>query len=350
MKKQSELQFNFVPTCIGSMPHTDPAEICRKILNAFVEIPFWPQLPKRSFLENMYVQYSTGVPNVVVDEEKKVVYVDASQDMSGAIEKTYEHVLSDDVDYFAIPNDYARGFYEFLHQLTTNRPCALRYLKGQVTGPVSFGLAVVDDKKQAIFYHQELQEVLTKVLCMKARWQIRKLKEHCDKVIIFIDEPYMVSIGSSYVPIKQEEAIKRIDEVIEAIHAEGALAGIHCCGNTDWGLLLKTAIDIISFDAYGFTESLMLYPKELQAFVGAGRCIAWGIVPTSGDAHEPVEALVNKAKKSFTMITSKGIGEEDFLNASLITPSCGCGTRTPVQSEEIMKRTVALAEELRKQS
>jgi methionine synthase II (cobalamin-independent) len=159
----------------------------------------------------------------------------------------------------------------------------------------------------------------------------------------------MVSIGSSYVPIKQQEAVKRIDEVIQAVHAEGAIAGIHCCGNTDWGLLLKTDIDIISFDAYDFTESLMLYPQELKTFLQAGKCIAWGIIPTSGDAHDPLETLVDKARRNFAMVSLKGIATSDLLNASLVTPSCGCGTRPLAQSEEIMKHTVALAELLRKE-
>ncbi|NIV33365.1 MAG: hypothetical protein GWN58_29140, partial [Anaerolineae bacterium] len=41
----------------GSLPHTDSAAACRLALST-LDIPTWPQLPRLSFLENMYVQYS----------------------------------------------------------------------------------------------------------------------------------------------------------------------------------------------------------------------------------------------------------------------------------------------------
>ncbi|MBM3132761.1 MAG: hypothetical protein FJZ95_07000, partial [Chloroflexi bacterium] len=52
-------------TAIGSMPHADPAEAGALALRYLPDIPVWPQLPNRSFLENMYAQYSEGLPGVV---------------------------------------------------------------------------------------------------------------------------------------------------------------------------------------------------------------------------------------------------------------------------------------------
>ena len=64
----TNLEFGCLPTIIGSMPHTDPSAACRQVAHYLKDIPAWPQLPNRSFLENMYVQYSQGFPGVVIKE------------------------------------------------------------------------------------------------------------------------------------------------------------------------------------------------------------------------------------------------------------------------------------------
>ena len=34
-------------------------------------------------------------------------------------------------------------------------------------------------------------------------------------------------------------------EIVEAIHGEGGLAGIHICANTDWSLALDGSLDMV---------------------------------------------------------------------------------------------------------
>ena len=158
----------------------------------------------------------------------------------------------------------------------------------------------------------------------------------------------MVSIGSSYVNIKPQDAVKRIEELITEIHNAGALAGIHCCGNTDWGMLLKTGIDIINFDAYEFSESISLYPLELKEFLKSGKAIAWGIVPTSKDKQEQKDSLIKRLNKGFDILAQKDILKKNFLETSLITPSCGCGTLSVAESEKVFNLTLEVSDELRK--
>jgi len=62
-----KLERPFVATGIGSLPHKDPDKAAGWIVENIVDIPFWPQLPKRSYLENMYVQFAENLPGVVVD-------------------------------------------------------------------------------------------------------------------------------------------------------------------------------------------------------------------------------------------------------------------------------------------
>ncbi|MBU1879558.1 MAG: hypothetical protein KJ734_11455, partial [Chloroflexi bacterium] len=100
---------NLLPTAIGSLPHQDPAAGCRAVADVFPQIPIWPQLPQRSFLENMYVQYSEGFPGVVLDHEAERIYVDRSQDLDPGLERLYMAYLENDLEFAAIDPAYAAG-------------------------------------------------------------------------------------------------------------------------------------------------------------------------------------------------------------------------------------------------
>jgi len=343
-----ELKGKFYPTSVGSLPYKDSKFACEKILKVFKEIPFWPQLIKRSFAENMYVQFSEKLPGVVVDSKEKRIYVDTQKDLSPELEKLYEKFLQNDLDFFAISRDHAEGLYELIEAVKkmSSKP---KFLKGQITGPVSFGLTVTDDKRRSLFYNTEMKEAILKTLAMRVKWQIRKLKETGIDCIIIIDEPYLTSIGSSYVSLKKEDALLGLNEVISAIHQEGAICGIHCCGNTDWAFLLNTDVDIVNFDAYNFYESISLYPKELEAFLTKGGLLAWGIVPNGKEVlEESDDSLVERFKNASKLLINKGIKEKAILDSMLVTPSCGLGLADEHITTAVMDRLIGVSDKLRK--
>ncbi|MFA6609699.1 MAG: hypothetical protein WCT15_02490 [Candidatus Omnitrophota bacterium] len=326
------MKFNFQATGIGSVPFKDPKQACRVIFNNFESIPFWPQLPKRSFLESMYVQYSESLPGLVIDDKDKTIHIDSSRAISD-IETVYGKYLERDIDFFKISEDHAEGFYEFLASAPSSCKSA-EFVKGHITGPISFALSVTDENKVSIIYNKDVFEVLVKVLSMKAAWQIRRLKAINPNVIIFIDEPYLVSIGSSYVNIDVKDAMEKLDEVIAAVKAEGALAGVHCCGNTDWPLMLKRDMDILNFDAYNFTKEFSLYSAELSLFLKRGGSIAWGVLPSSDAAdNETADSLKKRLNGYLDIFAGKGIDRSDI--SSMITPSCGVGTLDEARAEKI---------------
>ena len=104
-----------VITGIGSFPFTSIDEAIDLIFSTCGEVPFWPQLPKRSPLENMYTTFLEGVPSVVIDTEKNTVYVDTKQ--TEGIEQFYDNVAGDVIDAFRITDNVAPGFYRFLERL-----------------------------------------------------------------------------------------------------------------------------------------------------------------------------------------------------------------------------------------
>ncbi len=335
------MKFNFEATGIGSVPFKDPRKSCEMIFDIFPSIPFWPQLPRMSFLENMYVQFSERLPGLLLDEEKRTIRIDTAK-AADDIENVYEKYLESDIEFFKVSEDHAKGFYEFLRlagELSKNA----KFLKGHITGPVSYALSLTDQNKKSILYDNELFEALAKVLVMKAKWQARKLRSVSPNVIIFIDEPSLVSLGSSYVNINADAAFEKLDELIRAIKDEGVICGLHCCGNTDWALLLKTDIDIINFDAYNFTKEFLLYSEELKEFFQRGGSIGWGIVPTSGlTGEETAEDLAQRLRAAIDILADKGIERESV--SSLVTPSCGIGTLDEKTARNILETTKKVSE------
>ena len=291
----------------------------------------------------MYVQYSQGLPGAVINQEKQTIHIDPqSPDYAIKVEALYEHYLAEDLDYFAISRDYAAGFYEFVHRPSSIVPRS--YIKGHTIGPISFGLTVTDQDKKASIYNPEFRDCMVKALAMKARWQARELRRTTDdrrQIIIFIDEPYLVSIGSSFFNIKTEDVVGMLDEVIAAIHQEGAFAGIHCCGNTDWSIVLKTAIDILNYDAYNYPDSIFLYRQDLDGFLKRGGIIAWGVVPNNAEGILPrSEDLLERLDKYRPYLRPPG----------LITPSCGLSGVSIKRSEEILALTAQTARGLSQNS
>jgi methionine synthase II (cobalamin-independent) len=343
----------FATTLLGSFPHSDSTALCPHLARA-VQIPAWPQLPRRTFRENMYTQYSAGLPGIVVDDEHQRVYFDTSGDLSAALEEFYGRYLVDDVASFALPAAYAAGFYTMLDALQSTPG---DWAKGQVTGPISFGLTVTDQDRRASLYDEQLADPIVKQLAFNARWQVRQLRHTARRpnVIIFVDEPYLASFGSAFISLSREQAVTLLNEVFDAIHAEGALAGVHCCGNTDWSVLLETAADILNLDAYRYLENLALYPAELRAFLDRGGSLAWGIVPNDEEIYNVTpEGLAQRLRDGLHMIGDKARGRgvslqpEEFAGRSLITPACGLGPTTIEIADRAVKMLAQTGELLRR--
>lgn len=332
--------FNFLTTHVGSIPHTRADDVSEKI-STLLDAPAWAQLPRTSLRESMYVQYSSFMPGLVVDEAKEKVFFDTSIDLTEALETFYTPIITDDVDAFALRPEYARGYFSMFEQL---QKATGEWAKGQVTGPISFGLTVTDQNLRASLYDELLADVIVKNAVMGARWQIRQLKTVRPNVIMFLDEPYMAAFGSAFISLSREQAVAYLDEVFDAIHAEGGVAGIHCCANTDWGVLLATKVDILNLDAYGFIENLALYPVELREFLDRGGNVCWGIAPNNELIFKEsplglADRLRNGIKLTAEKAAQRGvkIQADEFASRSLIAPACGLGSTSIEVADKVFE-------------
>ena len=330
-------EFNGVATLVGSFPHADAEPLVASILERFPVMPAWPQLPARDFRESMYVQYSEGLPGAVIDTERQRIFFRADEAFAAALEGFYRAVVEGDVAPFAISPEHARGLHRFLDavpRLGARRPA---WVKGQVTGPFSFAMTVTDGNKRSLAYTPELKEVAFQGMALKARWMARRLREVAVSALVVLDEPYLCSFGSAFVNVSREDVIAAIAGAAAAIHEEGARAGLHCCGNTDWSLVFATGVDVVNFDAYEYFQGLSLYPGELLAFLERDGVLSWGLVPTNKSLEGLSAAdLVKLLDAHLERLTAKGLPAERLRRQSLLTPSCGMGALSVGEAERVL--------------
>jgi methionine synthase II (cobalamin-independent) len=336
-----------LPVLIGSLPLDDHGEAVRLVMAYTPEIPLWVQLPSNR-MEGMLAQFLPGMPGLTdagdrfyidtgiasFDEELLRFYEEymAVEDGSADLEETR----------FVLGRDTAKGFFAFTDAVSVQSPPPMA-VKGQITGPITLTTGVSDQDRKAIFYDDRLRDTAVKLLALKARWQVRQLSQFGCPVILFLDEPAMAGFGTSdFTSISREAVLAALEEVTAAVHAEGGLAGIHVCANTDWSLVLESNIEIVNFDAYGYFDKFVLYADPLKRFLAADGIIAWGLVPTTAAEtidRETPESLLAQWEEKLDRLQAIGIDRDRILARSLITPSCGTGSISSHHAKKVLELT-----------
>ena len=284
-----------------------------------------------------------------VNSEKQAVFFDESLDKEKALTEFHACVADNDIDHFQITPDYAKGFYAILEKCK-HRPNP--FLKAQVTGPITYLLGVTRRDKRPLLYDDEFAEAAILGLAMKCLWQAREIRKTGKIPVILFDEPALWGLGSAYLPLSSERARFFLDYLARFIEERDPdlLIGLHCCGNTDWTMVFETGVDIVSFDAYGFGDKLILYPKDIMRFIDRGGFLAFGIVPTSVYRDDITEEVLYEHFVSILgTLEGKGLPRDLLLRSSLFTPSCGMGPLPDLKAKRIMEMTTALSRQIHHQ-
>lgn len=334
--------FNCAATMIGSVPYTDPEKAWQKINKYLKDLPAWPQLSMSSNLENMYIQYSEGFPGLKIKDQN--ISLERGSDFDAALGQLFTDDYENNLQNYSVSKRYAAG----LHYLDAGNLNSLPAIKGQVTGPISWGLCVADENDRGIIYDDTLADAVCKFIRLKAAWQEYYLRKRAGQTVIFIDEPYLSSLGSAFVALSSEQVSALIKSVLDGITCP---KGIHCCGSTDWSLLLKLPIDIISFDAYNYLDSLLCYETELTTYIERGGAIAWGIVPNDEEIlrNETLSSLLDRFNEALASLTKIGLPIKTLIAQSIITPSCGLASLSEDAAEQVLAMLSQITEKVRQQ-
>lgn len=352
MRDLSELKLNCL--AIGSLPYTNVDDAMAVVERDFQTIPFWPQLTKVSKNEDMIIQFLEKMPSFFLgkdylDTESDSFFEDIEQFFID-YEEISSDINSDALSKYEISKEFSSTFPKFIELIEKYKP---NFAKGQIVGPFTLATTLVDKDGKCAIYDETLKEIIIKTLTLKALWQIREIKKANKDTtpIIFIDEPSISQLGTSaFVTISQNEVQEMLKEISDTIKANGGLSAIHCCGKCDWTVPITSGVNIINFDAYSFAQNISLFHSKIEAFLNNGGKLAWGIVPTlDKEALEKadIEILTNKFIQALNYLTKKGISEKLILENSIITPSCGAGSLSPILAEKAMDLTKNLSDILK---
>ena len=111
---------------------------------------------------------------------------------------------------------------------------------------------------------------------------------------------------------------------------------------------MRTDVDIISFDAFGYAKNLLLYTDRLRGYFDRGGSLAWGITPSTDDIDRvDSSSLWERLMASWEKLEESGFSRRELIERSLITPSCGMGTVTRAQCERILKINSQISEKVK---
>ncbi|MFC1532811.1 hypothetical protein ACFL7M_05555 [Thermodesulfobacteriota bacterium] len=305
---------NLLTTAMAVMPHRDVESALKAALS--MDIPFWPQLPRYSYYEDMYVQASEHFPGAIVDMEKQTLHFSMDKFVD-----EFEEVMAhfDDDRYFDISEDYSVVYSRFLSLDLSDRPA----IRGQLEGPVSFGFNVQDQDGRPILFNDTVRPFVFEFMAKRVNAQLGRLKKRNTNAFMYIDESglqYLFSAMSGYGDKPAREDMEYFFSMIDRPR------GVHLCGNPDWDFLLGLDLDILSLDIYTNGEVFASYDLSIKRFLGRGGTICWGIVPTSFEPFEKetIDSLENRLIEIWHSLERKGIDLEFLLSRSLLSPATCC--------------------------
>ncbi|MFC1864703.1 hypothetical protein ACFLYG_02620 [Chloroflexota bacterium] len=309
------LQASCRTTAMGIMPHNNVERALNLALS--LDIPFWPQLPNISFHEDMYVQTSQNFPGIIVDPEDERIRFDNAK---------FEEELGDysqrmaEPETFALSQSYSVAYHRFLAESLQGYPA----IRGQVTGPVSFGFRVTDENSRPIIYNEGVRTLLFDFIQRKSNLLYWQLKEKNQNAFVWLDEPGLGWVFSGLSGYNDVQAKLDYQSFLAGLAGPRAL---HLCASVNLPYLLGLGVELLSFDAYQMEVMPKGYANAIADFLRSGGIISWGIVPTDSESltKETPETLAGLLSSYWEVISlNTGLPTKQIAEQALIAPARCC--------------------------
>ena len=305
---------NLLTTAMAVMPHRNVDRALELALS--LDIPFWPQLPRYNYYEDMYVQASEHFPGILLDLEKQTLRF-SQEKFLAELEDCMDRF--DEPEYFDISDTYSVVYKRFLELDLSDSPA----IRGQLEGPISFGFNVADENDRPILFDDTVRPFMLEFMAKRVNIQLTRLKKKNPNAFMFVDEPGLQYLFSAMAGYGDQAARGDMETFFSMIERP---RGIHLCGNPDWDFLLSQDLDVLSLDVYSNGEIFAAYAPSIKKFLDRGGVLVWGIVPTNFEPFEKenMDSLEDRLETLWSALSKKGIDREFLFTRSLLSPATCC--------------------------
>ncbi len=316
------------PTSVGSLPHVDRDAAISFVLDRTPELPAAPTLPALEPLEMMIPQAAWGIAGVELAADGTLSIPDpALVDPDAPL---------GDRELAGRPFTTWRRFLDRVAGRTDP-------IKLQMTGPLTLGLMLI----QAGMGPEQAFAVAASAVSTRAGDLLTLADTRAPGVprVLVFDEPGLVGGLRPDLLLAADGVIDLLSGCLAA--AEGrALTGVHCCGPTDWRLLLQAGPHLLSLpvgaDVTGSAGAL-------GTFLERGGWVAWGAVNTDGPLGESPSRSWRQLSSQWCELVQSGCDPVLLRRQALVTPVCGLALHDEVQADHVFDLTRRLAERIHDQ-
>jgi len=317
-------------TAMGIMPHKDVDKALDLALA--LDIPFWPQLPHISLYEDMYVQTSQNFPGIEINFDKGRLAF-RTEKFQESLEDYFTKM--EQIETYALTPEYSVVFDKFLSRNLE----PYKAIRGQITGPISFGFKVLDENLKPIIYNEEVKSILFDFIQKKVNLQCQQLKAKNKNAFVWVDEPGLGYVFSGLSGYNDQQAKEDYYQFVQGI--EGP-KGMHLCAEVNLPYLLELGVEILSFDAFQIGFMPKEYASSVAEFIKKGGIISWGIVPTEFktlEAQTP-EKLASLLSGYWAIVSENtDLTLDRIAEQALIAPARCCLVELAIEAEERSKVT-----------
>lgn len=307
-------------TGIGSLPHIDPVAAARLVLDVTPALPAAPQLPNRTPLEQMVVQWIRALPEVRVEPDGTFSLRGGAG--LGPVSATFDA-------------DAHGGLLAFVDLAAREIPPRV---KVQCTGPLTLALALHAAGAP-------VDRALARGFDCAKGWALALRELFAARVpdtvpLIVFDEPGLVSWARRRAPVDRDTAIDTLSAVLSATPAA---TGVHVCGDGDISMAIDAGPTIVACER---RDQVTLYASSLAGHLERGGTVAWGAVPTDRPVGESAEPLWRHLERTFHELEQRGCDPERLRTQALVTPACGLAGHGLSQAVHALRLAGAVADRL----